>query len=126
MIHVAVRHRAQDGKLIRHPRQPRKMLTDMEPRDIGRNRLELTAIFHRGMGLQIPGVLMSRAAPHEQHDARLGLAARGFITGTQQLGQTQTKHTERACAQDFTPSHRGGGEKSGTSSRRHRGSQDPR
>ena len=34
------------------------------------DRLELAAILGRGVGLQVPGVLLGRPAPHEQHDAR--------------------------------------------------------
>jgi hypothetical protein len=47
------------------------VLADLDARHVGRHRPELAAVLERRIGLQVPGILVCRAAPHEEQDAGL-------------------------------------------------------
>ena len=52
-------------------RQQRQVLADLDAGHVRGDRLELAADLAGRVGLQVPGVLLGRPAPHEQQDARL-------------------------------------------------------
>ena len=79
VIDVRVRHRSHDRQLVGPLGQLRKVLADLDARHARGDRLELAADLGRRVGLQVPGVLLRRPAPHEEQDAALG-AAKARIT----------------------------------------------
>jgi len=74
VIHIGVRHRANDAQLVQAASQLRKMLADSYSWNIGRDWRKLAANFDRCFRFEVPSVLVSGTSPHEQEDARFGPA----------------------------------------------------
>src|SRR5207302_5709274 len=81
-------------------RDPREVLADMEPGDGRRDGLELAAVDVGGVGLEVPGVLLRRAAPHEEHDARLRLL-RPLRGGAEDVREAEAEQAQRAGAEEL-------------------------
>src|SRR5687767_14831525 len=98
VIDVVVRHRADQRQLPGALGQAREVLADAQSWYGCGNRRELAAVLGRRVGLHVPGVLVRRAAPHEQEDAGLGAAARRrwILTGLNEAWQPHAEETERA------------------------------
>ena len=77
VVAVAMAHRTNQGILVRHGRQPRKMLADLHAGHTGRDGTKRPAIFGRRVGLQVEHVEVGRPAEQVDQDARLGLACLG-------------------------------------------------
>ena len=71
MSAVAADDRADDGALVGPLREAGKDLADLDPGDIRRDRLELPPNFARGVGLEIPEILMGRPTAEKDVDDRL-------------------------------------------------------
>ena len=69
-----VAHAAQDGELVGHLGQLGQVLADLHARHVGVDRLELAAEFAGGVGLQVEGVHVRRAAAQADINRRLALA----------------------------------------------------
>ena len=78
------------------------MLADLNAGHIGRDWGEFAADFVWGIRLEVPGVLVGGAAPHEEEDAGLSAAERALIVVAcggaigEQLWQCQAEQAERA------------------------------
>ena len=96
VVDVVVRHRADEAQLVCPLRQQRQVFADLQAGDGRRDRLELAAIHVRRIRLHVPGILLGRPAPHEEHDARLRGSARGRIgrACSKQVRQPQSEQTE--------------------------------
>ena len=77
MIDVRVRHRADDCQPVGSLGEQRKMLADLGAGHAGGDRLELAADLCRRRWLQIPGLLLGRATPHEEQNAAFRSAETG-------------------------------------------------
>ena len=115
MIHIRMSHRTDQRQIVRSLRQQRKVLADLNPRNIRVDRTKLTANLCRSIGLQIPCILMSRPAPHEQQDAGLRATDLGqnrrfrrSPLSLQQFGKRQSQQSHRSSAQSIAPTKRWG------------------
>src|SRR5207237_4193127 len=82
---------AADDRHPVHPlRELRENLADLNPRDVGGDRLELAADLAGRIRLQVPHVLVGRAAGEEDVDDRLvGVPPAGGGFGAEHVGQRQ-------------------------------------
>ena len=89
--------RANGRAFVPHLGQLGKMFTNSHTGNTGGYGVELAAVFERRVFLNIPHILMARAATQEDHDhALLALSSRtGFGLGLKQLRQGQPAHGER-------------------------------
>ena len=80
------------------------MVTNLYPRNPGRNRLELTTVFQRCLGLEIPEILVCRPTLHEEEDAGLRPGPRlcGVFVTSQQAGKIESNQVEGAQAHTAT------------------------
>ena len=107
VVGIVVRHRAHDTQPVGAPRQPWKVLADMDPGHGAGDRPELAAHLARGVGLEVPRLELRRPAPHEQEDAALRPPERGARTtaagrlrrpGREQLRERDPEQAEAAEA----------------------------
>ena len=69
-----MRDRADHRDLVHHPRQLRQPLADVQARHARRDRTQLAADLHRGVGLGVERLELAGRAVQEEQDARLRLA----------------------------------------------------
>ena len=69
--------RANDGQLVPHAGLARHEFADLDAGDVGLDRAEFAAIFHRSIGLQIVHVHVGRPTGQIDHDRRLLRGAAG-------------------------------------------------
>lgn len=100
-----MRDRAEDRQFVRASGHVRQMLADERARHAGGDWFELAAELDGGVGLEIPGILLRWAAPHEQEDDSLGLAETG------KLGRRSRRSGRRFC---FEQMGQGGSQESQT------------
>ena len=86
-------------------RHARKILGNLDARNVGLDRLVRPANLNRRVGLHVPGVELRRPAHQEQHDA-VGVFLR--IDGAQRLHgeqvvEAQAEHRQRAGVQKIAP-----------------------
>src|SRR5207248_11765333 len=78
-----------------------------------RDGMELTAYLARGIGLEVPDILVSRSTEQEDEDTRSRppeVALPGEVRGrlgslAEQVGQREAERTKAAGAQPFSPRH---------------------
>ena len=96
--------RADDDALVHAGGHAREDLADLDAGDVGGDRLELAADFGRGVGLDVPHILVRRSAAQEDVDDRLvpraGDAGAGL--GAEDVGEGQAarrRRPARRCAE---------------------------
>ena len=98
-------HRTNQRIPIRHLRQTRKNLADVQPRDICRNRTKRPPILTRCLRLRIKCLQLTGTAPHpEQNHRRVRNSAgrnRSSPLSRQQLRQRQTTRRQHTRSQKF-------------------------
>src|ERR1700722_15070461 len=94
---------ADDGTLVHARSDLRKHLANLDAGDLGGDRFELAANLGWGLGLDLPHVLVGRAAAQEDVDDRFVPARRGAGAsfGAEDVGERQSAgaDSERADAQ---------------------------
>ena len=105
MIHIVMSHRSDLRKFIHAHSKLGQMFTNLDAGHFSSDGFKLAPVFHGGIGLHIPGILLCGAAPHEENDASLGFAFSGgrAFASLKQLGQSQPQKGKRPCAQKFPP-----------------------
>jgi hypothetical protein len=84
-------HGANDGKLIHHGGDPREDFANLKSRDGRGNRFEFAPNLLGRLRLDVPHVLVGRAATQKNIDDRLGSSRdAGFCLGPKDIGQRQT------------------------------------
>jgi hypothetical protein len=107
VIDVAVRHGADDGKLVGVAGEEGEVLADIDAGDAGGDGFEEASDFGGGFGLEVPGILVGGAAPHEEEDAGLGASEGGAEVGVgggaalEELGEREPEEAEAAGAEDI-------------------------
>src|SRR5262245_37535501 len=100
---AGVRQRADDGKLVGVLRQQRHAVADVDAGHARPDRRKVASDAGRGVGLHVPQVLLRRAAPEEDQDARLRSAGPRWgafcAFGTQESGKGQPAKAVLAEAQ---------------------------
>ena len=94
--------RPNQRELVHHPRGERKMLTDLNARDVGVDGRELATNFQGSIRLEIHHVLVRRTACQVDHNDRLtGVANSSLCLGTQDVGHREPAYAEGADLQAF-------------------------
>jgi hypothetical protein len=89
---------ADDDKLVHHLRHLGELLANLDARDVGADRVELAANFHRRVGFQVPHVKVRRAAGEIDIDnGPVRVADAGLRLGRQQVRQGQAAAQEGAA-----------------------------
>ena len=100
-------HRPDHGELIHHPGHLREQFADLNPGNIGRDRFKLSPDAGGGLHLEIPHVLVGRAACQEDHDN--GLVIERFALrpgfGLQDLRQGRASQSECSYSEKPPASH---------------------
>ncbi len=109
MVVVRVRHRTDEGDPVHLLADVRQQFGNLDARHVGRYRLKFAPNIVRGQRLHIPKVLMSRAAPHEEEQAPLGLAEARSNTSRRRaslfLGRQQGRQAQSQRCQCPYPQH---------------------
>jgi hypothetical protein len=95
-----------DDALVHAAGDPGEALADLDAGDVGVDGLELAADLGRGLGLDLPQVLVRRPAAQEDVDDRLVAGARldaGPGLGAVDVRQGERAGAEGADAQEATP-----------------------
>ena len=90
-------HRANKYRLIGNLGDPGEALADLDPRNIGLNRLELATDLGGSLGLDIPHVLVRRSTPQKHMDHCL-MPLRGWRTfglKPEQIGKREGRSPKR-------------------------------
>src|SRR5262249_16740852 len=88
-------HGANDGELVHHGRYLREYFADLNARHASRDGLELAADFLGSVGLDLPHILMRRAASKEDVDDGLVRTPRARAAfGTKDVRERQSAGTE--------------------------------
>ena len=108
VVSIVVRHRADDAELGGPLRELRQVLANLNSRNLGRNRLKRPPDLLWLIGLHVPGVLMSRPAPHEEQNAGFGFAKRLVVEGGrcfagEELRQSEPKQASGSRPQNGAP-----------------------
>src|SRR5262245_40230082 len=94
-------HGAQDSVLIGLLGSEWKVFADPDAGDVGRNRLELAAVFFGGVGLQIEGVQMRWPAALPDQDAgNIFIRARADSFVEREAKRTQGAQTQQVAASE--------------------------
>src|SRR5688572_13067990 len=105
MVRIAVTDRPDDRELVRGLGELRDGLAELNSRDFGWNRLELTADLGRSLGFRIESFKMRRTAvqPHEDAIDVFGLCLEGRCNTTcraRGAGRLQAKQICQSKAQN--------------------------
>ena len=99
-------HVAKDGQLVGDLRLQGHQLADVHARHLGPDWLELAAVLHRDVGLQVVEVDMAGTAVQVHHDdglARRAGAGRALRFQPEQVRQGQAAHGEGADLEEVAP-----------------------
>ena len=72
VVHIVVGHGAYEANLVQPAGDSGQVLANAHTGQRGLDGGELPAVFDRGVGLGIEGVLLGRTSPKEDEDASLG------------------------------------------------------
>ena len=107
VIAVAVRETADHRALVHHLGVLRQQFTDINPRDVGVDRLEGATKLRRCVGLHVKRVELRGTAVHPDQNHGLLRAGGGMREpsrfGTQQIGQAEAKGPNRSHLQHLPP-----------------------
>src|SRR5262249_16265774 len=95
------RHRPHDAVAVGQPRQPWHQLADLRAGDAGADRRVGAADLGRGVGLEVPAVVMAGPAVLHDEDARL-FRGPPRPARLEQLGQPQSEDADAADLQEST------------------------
>ncbi len=107
VIDIVMGHGADQCQPMTALGEARQMLADPQTRHGGRDRPKLAAELGRGLGLHVPGILLCGAAPHEEHNTRLGSPRRSVRAGApfQQPRQAQAEQAQRSGLKELATAH---------------------
>ena len=101
-----VRHAPEDRVAVGAGGQLREMLADVNTGHVGGHRLELAAVFGRGVGLKVEAVEVGRAAAKVDEDRRLRRCRQvGFLRPGQVVGKGYRRAAESPDTEHVSSSH---------------------
>src|SRR5262249_4100723 len=103
-----VRHRADEGEVLRQAGQPGVQLADPHPGDLRGDRPVRPADLVGGAGLEVPGVDVAGPATEQDEDARpvggaAGRPAAGLEAGRAEAGQADREGADTPGLEELAP-----------------------